>query len=175
MGQHIRHDELLLEIIAPDGADAVPEGQWGEIAVTTLRRESMPLIRYRTGDMGRLLRGTCGCGSGLERLDHVLGRIAELSQHINIYRMDELLLARDEILDYHALLDGNALVVALELCGSAVSADFGLYSKILAEEWPELQIAVQTSTLEASPSSTKRGIQRISVKTDTNVGKVNKL
>ncbi|MDR0468938.1 MAG: AMP-binding protein [Peptococcaceae bacterium] len=161
MGQHIRHDELLLEIIAPDGADAVPEGQWGEIVVTTLRRESMPLIRYRTGDMGRLLRGTCGCGSRLERLDHVLGRIAELSQHINIYRMDELLLARDEILDYHALLDGNTLSIMVEFAGSVHSASFGLYRKILAEEWPDLQITIAASAPGAFPPAAKRGVLRI--------------
>ena len=63
LGQHIRSDELRVEIVDPDTGESLPEGQWGEIVFTTLRREAMPLRRYRTGDISRLLPGTCPCGA----------------------------------------------------------------------------------------------------------------
>jgi hypothetical protein len=67
-GCHVREGELLIEIIDAAGFPAA-EGAWGEIVITTLTREAMPLIRYRTGDSGRFLAGPCACGSVLRRLE----------------------------------------------------------------------------------------------------------
>ena len=53
----------------------MPHGQAGEVVITTLQREAMPLVRYRTGDVARILPGPCACGSPLRRLGPVLGRI----------------------------------------------------------------------------------------------------
>ena len=71
-GLHIRHDDLLIEIVDGDGKP-LPPGEWGEIVITTLTREAMPLLRYRTGDISRLLPDACPCGSLLPRLDAVSG------------------------------------------------------------------------------------------------------
>ena len=70
-GRHIRESDLLCEIIDPLTGEPLPDGQWGELVLTTLTREAMPLIRYRTGDWTRILPGECPCGSVLKRLDHV--------------------------------------------------------------------------------------------------------
>jgi phenylacetate-CoA ligase len=67
-GLHIPAEGILIEIDTPD-----PSGL-GEIIVTNLYSEAMPMIRYRTGDMGRLLDGVCGCGRALPRLESVEGR-----------------------------------------------------------------------------------------------------
>lgn len=72
-GQHIRHADLLLEIIDPQSGRRLPDGEWGEIVVSTLNREAMPLLRYRTGDISRLIDSPCRCGSLLKRLDAVEG------------------------------------------------------------------------------------------------------
>jgi len=156
-GQHIRHDELYLEIVSPDGTDILPDGQWGEIVITTLRREAMPIIRYRTGDIGRLLHKKCACGSFLPRLDHVRGRISELAHEINIYALDELLLGDDRVLDYQASYADGRLTVGLE----AASADaFETCRKLLHEQWPDLQVSLVQADNPAVGWTVKRSIAR---------------
>ncbi len=73
-GYHLRELDLFIEILSPLTGMPVREGELGEIVVTTLRREAMPLIRYRTGDAARWLEGPCPCGSPLRRLSSIEGR-----------------------------------------------------------------------------------------------------
>lgn len=74
-GMHICEPDLLLEIIDPVTGERLPEGMRGEIAITTLTRRAMPLVRYRTGDFSQILTGDCKCGCGLKRLDAVQGHM----------------------------------------------------------------------------------------------------
>jgi len=73
-GYHLRESDLYFEVIDPLNGMPLPEGQWGEVVFTTLNRKGMPLIRYRTGDISRLINRSCSCGSDLRRLDKILGR-----------------------------------------------------------------------------------------------------
>ncbi|MCL1895860.1 MAG: AMP-binding protein, partial [Clostridiales bacterium] len=70
-GYHPREADLLFEVIDPATGEVLPEGEYGEIVFTTLTRQAMPLIRYRTGDFSRWLTEPCPCGSTLKRLDKV--------------------------------------------------------------------------------------------------------
>ena len=70
-GYHPREADLLFEIIDPGTGEVLPKGVTGEIVFTTLTRQAMPLIRYRTGDFSRWLPDPCACGSVLKRLDKV--------------------------------------------------------------------------------------------------------
>lgn len=80
-GYHIRHADLLVEIVDPLSGKPLPDGETGEIVVSTLTREAMPLLRYRTGDISRLISTTCACGSPFKRLDAVLGhKMMEVSR-----------------------------------------------------------------------------------------------
>lgn len=72
-GCHVRELDIFVEIVDEEG-NTLPEGEWGEVVITTLGRLSFPLIRYRTGDEGRALSGICPCGSPLKRIE-VLGRL----------------------------------------------------------------------------------------------------
>ena len=74
-GLHWQALDLLPEVVDPLGGAPLPPGQPGELVLTTLQREAMPLIRYRTGDMVILRDDVCACGSPLPRLQAVLGRI----------------------------------------------------------------------------------------------------
>jgi phenylacetate-coenzyme A ligase PaaK-like adenylate-forming protein len=74
IGYHPREADLLFEIIDPDTGEPAPDGAYGEIVFTTLTREAMPFIRYRTGDYSRFIPGPCPCGSILKRLDRVADR-----------------------------------------------------------------------------------------------------
>jgi phenylacetate-CoA ligase len=73
-GLHYWSDIYLLELLHPDTLEPVPEGEVGEMVVTTLQKEGVPLIRYRTRDLTRLMGGQCPCGSIFPRHDRFLGR-----------------------------------------------------------------------------------------------------
>lgn len=74
-GMHVRAADILVQVANPETGANLPDGQWGEIVVTTLSRRGMPLIRYATGDRGRLLPGSCPCGHPAPRLDRISGRL----------------------------------------------------------------------------------------------------
>jgi phenylacetate-CoA ligase len=86
-GIHYWADYYILEILDPETLKPVPEGEIGEMVVTTLRKEAVPLIRYRTRDLTRMLPGECPCGSVLPRHDRLLGRSDDMIifRAVNIY------------------------------------------------------------------------------------------
>lgn len=111
-GCHLREADLLFEIIDPYTAIPVADGQWGEIVFTTLTRTGMPLLRYRTGDLGRLLPGTCACGSSIRRLDQVRGRLGQRRPlqsggQLGLHQLDEALFPLPGLLDYSARLENR--------------------------------------------------------------------
>ena len=73
-GMHYWDDYLYLEIIDPETGENVPDGEWGEIVITTLVKEGAPLIRFRTHDISRIIPGECPCGSPFPRIDVITGR-----------------------------------------------------------------------------------------------------
>ncbi len=73
-GMHIFDDYLYTEIIDPETGEVLPDGEEGEIVITTLVKEGAPLIRFRTHDLSRILPGECPCGRSYPRLDAIKGR-----------------------------------------------------------------------------------------------------
>lgn len=73
-GYHLREADLYVEVVDRRTGAPLPEGECGEIVFTTLTRRGMPLIRYRTGDVGRFIPGPCPCGTVLKTLAHVTHR-----------------------------------------------------------------------------------------------------
>ena len=73
-GMHIFDDYLYTEIIDPKTGEVLPDGEEGEIVITTLVKEGAPLIRFRTHDLSRILPGECKCGRKYPRLDIIKGR-----------------------------------------------------------------------------------------------------
>lgn len=77
-GLHLWEDAFLAEIINPDTLEPVAEGEVGELVMTTLDRQAMPLIRYRTRDLTRFLPGDCPCGRTHRRIDRITGRTDDM-------------------------------------------------------------------------------------------------
>jgi len=77
-GMHYWDDYIYLEIIDPVTLQPVPDGEWGEIVITTLVKEGAPLIRYRTHDMSRIIPGECPCGCQHPRIDVIAGRTDDM-------------------------------------------------------------------------------------------------
>lgn len=73
-GMHINEDHFLAEIIDPVTLRPLPFGEVGELVLTTLAKEALPMIRFRTGDLTRLIPGPCACGRTLVRMERIQGR-----------------------------------------------------------------------------------------------------
>jgi phenylacetate-coenzyme A ligase PaaK-like adenylate-forming protein len=105
-GYHLRESDLLIEVVDPESGDPVAPGEMGEVVFTTLKRRGMPLIRYRTGDLSRLLPGACACGSPLARLSSIKRRQGGISLgaagELNMSELDEALFALDAVADFGA-------------------------------------------------------------------------
>lgn len=94
-GMHYFDDFLYFEIIDSITGEVLPEGEEGELVITTLRKEGAPLIRYRTRDLTRIIPGKCACGSSYPRIDRIIGRTDDMVKvkGVNIYpgQIDEIL------------------------------------------------------------------------------------
>ncbi len=77
-GLHIWEDQFFVEIIDPETLKAVPDGEEGELVLTTLVREGMPIFRYRTKDLTRIIPGSCECGRTHRRIDRIKGRTDDM-------------------------------------------------------------------------------------------------
>lgn len=114
-GLHYFDDFLYMEIIDPETGKNVPDGQYGEIVITTLKKQGAPLMRYRTHDMSRLIPGKCACGRSYPRHDRILGRTDDVVKvkGVNIHpsQIDILLKGIEKVSSEYA--------VTLEKVGSA--------------------------------------------------------
>jgi len=77
-GIHMWDDYIYFEIIDPKTGKVLPDGEYGELVITTLRKEGAPLIRYRTHDLTRIIPGECPCGSRFPRIDIIVGRTDDM-------------------------------------------------------------------------------------------------
>ena len=107
-GMHLRENHIILEIIDEYG-NVLPDGEYGELVLTTIGADAMPLIRYRTGDYTRILP-TCPCGGVTKRIDTVSRR-----EEYAIEALDSILFQIPGLVDYRASLDGEILLHCLSL------------------------------------------------------------
>ena len=100
-GMHLWEDAYLAEIIDPETLEPAAPGEVGELVLTTLCREGMPIVRYRTRDLTRFLPGKCPCGREHVRLDRIAGRSDDLIiiKGVNIYPMqiEQVLMSLPEV------------------------------------------------------------------------------
>ncbi len=109
-GMHFWNDYLYFEIIDPKTGENVPDGQEGELVVTTLRKEGAPLIRYRTHDLTRFVLGDCPCGCKFPRIDTLIGRTDDMIKvkGVNIFpsQIEEVLTIVDGASsEYQVMID----------------------------------------------------------------------
>ena len=141
-GMHLRENHVIAEIVDADGKP-LPDGETGELVITTIGMEAMPLIRYRTGDHTRFLPGPCPCGSVVRRLDSLL-RLGEAAQ---IAELDEKLFALPFVADYRAERKNDRLHLEVLTCGGG--------------EFPELGAEISARPVRPEDRSLYRGKRRI--------------
>jgi phenylacetate-CoA ligase len=77
-GLHVNEDHFLIEIVNPETFEPVPDGEVGEVVFTTITKEGIPVIRYRTRDISRIIPGECSCGRTFKRMERVMGRTDDM-------------------------------------------------------------------------------------------------
>lgn len=154
-GLHVCEDHYLVEVLDCESLEPVEPGRTGEVVLTTLRREAMPLIRYRTRDIARVLPGECPCGSAHVRLSRLEGRTDDMLvvRGVNVYPMqiERALLDVDEVgRNYVITLDRpedlDRMTVAVELTQDAFTDEMrkltALQERIERRLHTELDISV---------------------------------
>ena len=107
-GFHLREADLFFELIDADGK-IVPEGEKGEVVLTTLTRKAMPLIRYRTKDLSRIIPGVCSCGTVLMTYEWIQNRIDGREKICSMPRLDDLIFEFPFITGFDAALANREL------------------------------------------------------------------
>jgi phenylacetate-CoA ligase len=107
-GLHINEDHFIPEIIHPDTLEVLPEGELGELVFTTVTKEGLPIIRYRTRDLTRLNYETCACGRTLVRMNKCTGRSDDMLiiRGVNLFpsQIESVLLEMDETTPHYLLV-----------------------------------------------------------------------
>jgi phenylacetate-CoA ligase len=107
-GLHVQDDHFLAEILNPQTQAPLPDGERGELVITTLTREAMPVLRYRTGDLTRLWREPCPCGRTTSRIDWLTGRVDDMLviRGVNVFptAIEEVLLGFAELAPMYRIL-----------------------------------------------------------------------
>lgn len=125
-GMHLWEDNYIVEIIDPDTLEPVPDGEIGEMVLTTLDRTMMPILRYRTHDLTRILPGDCPCGRTHRRIDRIKGRTDDMFiiKGVNVFPMQvEKILVKYPGLGSNYLItldsegDNDVMTVDVELDG----------------------------------------------------------
>jgi len=109
-GIHMWDDYIYFEIIDPKTGEVLPDGEVGELVITTLKKEGAPLIRYRTHDLTRIIPGECPCGSRFPRIDIIVGRTDDMIKvkGVNMFpaQFEEVLATmEDATSEYQIMID----------------------------------------------------------------------
>jgi phenylacetate-CoA ligase len=120
-GMHLWEDNYLLEIINPQTGKTLPEGETGELVLTTLKREAMPLLRYRTRDITSVIAEPCRCGRTHRRIARITGRSDDMLiiRGVNVFpqQIERVLMSLPQVgRNYVILIEGlDDLTVKVEL------------------------------------------------------------
>lgn len=143
-GMHLRENHILAEIVDETGSP-VPDGQWGELVITTIGMEAMPLIRYRTGDRTRFLP-PCPCGGVTRRID----RVTRMGPGPAMAEVDDALFPLPGVVDCRGRLLENRLCLEVLRTGTVKAEDLIC---ALERRFPglKIQLTVTSAARESAP------------------------
>ena len=125
-GMHLWEDNYIVEIVDPDTLEPVPDGVMGEMVLTTLDRNMMPILRYRTRDLTRIIAEPCKCGRTHRRIDRIKGRTDDMFiiKGVNVFPMqvEKILvqypgLGSNYLITLETIDDNDVMTVEVELEG----------------------------------------------------------
>lgn len=160
-GLHVADDHFIIEIIDPNTMQPLPDGQWGELVITTLSKDCSPVIRYRTRDITRIIPGVCSCGRTTRRIDRLHGRTDDMLiiRGVNVFpsQIEGVIAGFDEVSSWYQVVvtsqgamdhvDLNIEVVP-DFDFDEVRAIERLQNAVKGELKSNLQIAVDVHVVE---------------------------
>ena len=164
-GLHINEDIFIPEIINPETGEVLPAGEQGELVITCIKKEGIPLIRYRTKDITRLFYEKCECGRTFCRMENLCGRSDDMLKirGVNVFpsQIEEVILSVAELGPHYEIIlerDGylDKLTVKVEL--AEVTDSFAVLERITKEVRHKLQIilGLDAKVLLVSPNTLQR-------------------
>ena len=138
-GLHVFEDHFIVETINPETGETVPNGEEGELVFTALTKEAFPLIRYRTGDMSRLMKEPCRCGRTLARMARISGRSDDMLiiRGVNVFpsQIENILLGIEGLEPHYELIvdrDGklDTLEIRVEVSETSFSDEVRTLQKL---------------------------------------------
>jgi len=168
-GLHVQEDHFLTEVVDPESGARLPDGAEGELVFTTLAKEALPLIRYRTGDIGAVDSAPCACGRTTARITRLVGRRDDMLivRGVNLFpsHVEHLLLGVDEVAPHYRLIverDGamDELSVECEPASAGVDRE-ALTARLehLLREHTGIRIAVAVVEPGALPRSEGKAVR----------------
>jgi len=165
-GMHAWEDHFLLEILDPESGEAVPDGQAGELVITTLTKEALPMIRYRTRDITAIERKRCSCGRTHARIRRLTGRSDDMLiiRGVNVYpsQVESVLIGLPDIAPHYQLVverQGvqDTLKVEVEAAPS-VEASQSAYSRLAEQVQHQIKsmIGITTRVIVKRPGEVPR-------------------
>lgn len=136
---HVNEDWFIPEIIDPETEEVLPPGERGELVVTCLGKEALPIIRYRTGDMTRIFYEPCKCGRTTARIENLSGRADDMLviRGVNVFptQIEEVLLKIDEIGPHYEILVErknrlDVMTITVELIDDRLLDSYGKLSEL---------------------------------------------
>ena len=107
-GLHVAEDHFYCEILNPETLQPVPDGEWGELVITTLTRECCPLVRYRTRDVTRIISEPCACGRTHRKIDQLRGRTDDMLiiRGVNVFpsQIEQVITGFPEIATHYQII-----------------------------------------------------------------------
>lgn len=140
-GMHLWEDNYIVEIIDPETLEPVPGGETGEMVLTTLDRTMMPIIRYRTRDITRIIPGECECGRTHRRIDRIKGRTDDMFiiKGVNVFPMQV-----EKILIQYPGIGSNYLITLDTIADNDVMTVEIELEDMKSDTYPELQEMART-------------------------------
>ena len=141
-GLHLWEDHFYFEIIDPKTGDVLPEGETGELVITTLSKEALPMVRYRTGDITHIIPGKCICGRTHRRMARAKGRSDDMLviRGVNVYpsAVEEALIGLPGVAPHYQLVvrDGKSMAtvdVEVEALPTVKKGDYAKVAKMISE------------------------------------------
>ena len=177
-GMHLWEDNYILEIINPATGEPLPDGQTGELVLTTLKREAMPILRYRTRDITSIVPEPCDCGRTHRRLVRFTGRSDDMLiiRGVNVFpqQIERVLMSFPQMgRNYLIIVEGlDDLVIKVELAPAAFDGQVDhlealrqqMIEKLRAEIWirPKVDL-VPAGSLPVGQGKAKRVIDKRSL------------
>ncbi len=164
-GMHINEDYFIPEIIDPNTGEVLPAGEQGELVITCIKKEGLPLIRYRTKDITRLFYEPCKCGRTLCRMENLSGRSDDMLKirGVNVFpsQIEEVILSVSELGPHYEIIlerEGylDKLTVKVEL--AEITDSFALLERITKEVRSKLKtiLGLDAKVLLESPNTLQR-------------------